>query len=155
SFGRLHYLPRKGGFRVELRKLGDALVTDDRLGHGLKLVPGKAGQLRIDKETYTLGPPGVPDDPPAKWTGLIGEYGPEHCGLTVLEKDGKLHALIEWFFLYPLEEESADVFRFPDEAGLYHGEKLVFTRDRTGKATRVLAAGVALERRRFDGEGGK
>ena len=38
------------------------------------------------------------------WRGLIGEYGWDHNTLYILEKDGKLHALIEWFFLYPLEE---------------------------------------------------
>jgi serine beta-lactamase-like protein LACTB len=71
----------------------------------------------------------------------------------VLEKDGKLHVLIEWLFLYPLEEESENVFRFPAH-GLYHGEKLIFTRDGAGKAVRVTAAGVVLERRKLDGEDG-
>src|SRR5262249_5766211 len=69
-------------------------------------------------------------------------------------KDGRLHCLIEWVFLYPLKEESENVFKFPDDYGLYHGEKLIFTRDRTGRATKVEAASVVFERRKLDGEGG-
>ena len=42
---------------------------------------------------------------PARWDGLIGEYGWDHDVLYILEKDGRLHALIEWFFDYPLKEE--------------------------------------------------
>src|SRR5204862_101127 len=79
------------------------LVVDDRLGYGEKLRPGK-DEIILGKERYTRKPASVPDPAPAKWAGLIGEYGPDHCGLTVLEKDGKLHALIEWFFLDPLEK---------------------------------------------------
>ena len=49
--------------------------------------------------------------------------------LYILEKDGKLHALIEWFFDYPLEGSRHPIgFVFPDN-GLYAGEALIFTRD--------------------------
>ena len=54
-----------------------------------------------------------PAECPERWKGLIGEYGPDDQVVFVLEKDGKLHLLIEWFFLYPLEEEVADRFRLP------------------------------------------
>jgi D-alanyl-D-alanine dipeptidase len=91
---------------------------------------------------------------PERWAGLIGEYGWDHDILYVLEKDGKLHALIEWFFEYPLEEVSENVFKFPDW-GLYDGEKLVFRRDAQGRATEVEAAGVAFKRRAIDGENGE
>ena len=74
--------------------------------------------------------------------------------LVILEREGKLHALIEWFFLYPLEEVSANEFKFP-EYGLYLGEKLIFTRDDNGRATRVEAASVVFERRKIDGENGE
>ena len=59
---------------------------------------------------------------------MIGEYGWDHDVLYILEKDGKLHALIEWFFDYPLKEVGPDRFLFPDD-GLYAGEGLMFTRD--------------------------
>src|SRR5262249_33651872 len=72
----------------------------------------------------------------------------------VLEKDSKLHALIEWFFLYPLTEESENVYKFPN-FGLYHDEKLIFKRDAKGKASEVEAASVVFKRRRLDGEDGR
>ena len=53
---------------------------------------------------------------------LIGEYGWDHDVLYIREKDGKLNALIEWFFEYPLERVSRDVYRFPDW-GLYDGSR--------------------------------
>src|SRR4029079_7106053 len=108
----------------------------------------------IGKETYerVYGP--KPEPAPAKWLGLIGEYGWDHNTLYILEKDGRLCALIEWFYLYPLTEESENVYKFPD-FGLYHDEKLVFTRDPAGRATKVVAAGVTFDRRHIDGEDGK
>jgi len=44
----------------------------------------------------------------------LGEYGWDHDVLFILEKEGRLYALIEWFFLYPLEELGENVFRFPN-----------------------------------------
>jgi CubicO group peptidase (beta-lactamase class C family)/D-alanyl-D-alanine dipeptidase len=153
SAGRLFYLPQTG-FRAELRQAGDALMAEDRLSIGMKIEPVEKG-LKIGKEVFSRVDVEKPAAPPKKWLGLIGEYGPDHNILTILEKDGKLHALIEWFFLYPLTEESEDVYAFPPEGGLYHGEKLVFTRDKDGKATEVTAASVVFERRKLDGEDGK
>jgi CubicO group peptidase (beta-lactamase class C family)/D-alanyl-D-alanine dipeptidase len=151
--GRLFLLPGKGGFRVEVRALGDALVVDDRLAHGPRLEV-QDDKLKVGKDTYECVKAEVPPAAPEKWLGLIGEYGWDHNTLVVLEKDGKLHALIEWFFLYPLEEVSADVYKFPD-SGLYHGEKLVFARGKGGRATSVEAAGVVFDRRKIDGENGE
>jgi serine beta-lactamase-like protein LACTB len=123
SAGRLYYLPAQG-FRMELRQAGDDLVTEDRLGMGGKIHVTDKG-LRIGKEDFTRIAASKPPAVPEKWRGLIGEYGWDHNTLFILEKDGKLHALIEWFFLYPLTEESENVFGFPPNLGLYHDEKLV------------------------------
>ena len=38
---------------------------------------------------------------------------------------------------------------------MYHGEKLVFTRDASGRATQVEAAKVVMQRRKIDGENGE
>jgi serine beta-lactamase-like protein LACTB len=151
--GRLWAVPGRGGFRVELRNQGEGLLIDDRLSFGPK-VEVEGDKLRIGKDTYERVPPARPAPLPAKWAGLLGEYGWDHNTLYIHERDGKLCALIEWFFLYPLEEESADVYKFPD-FGLYHGEKLLFTRDRSGRATQVEAASVVFERRKLDGENGE
>ncbi len=151
--GRLFVLQGKGGFRVELRAQGDALMVDDRLAYGPRFEV-KGDKLELGKDVYERAKGEPPPAPPAKWLGLLGEYGPDYNTLVVLEKDGKLHALIEWFFLYPLEEVSADEYKFPS-FGLYQDEKLIFTRDKGGRATSALAAGVFFERRKIDGENGE
>lgn len=142
------------GLRVQVRQLGEAIVTDDPQHQGLRLLPEKDG-LRVDKDIFRRTHAVPPKPLPKKWEGLIGEYGWDHNTLYILEKDGALHCLIEWVFLYPLEEESENVYRFPAEYGLYHGEKLIFSRDKSGRATKVVAAEVAFERCKLDGEGGK
>jgi CubicO group peptidase (beta-lactamase class C family)/D-alanyl-D-alanine dipeptidase len=151
--GKLWVLPARGGFRAELRSLGEELIVDDVLDHGLKIAVD-GDKLRIGKDVYEHVAVAKPGPCPAKWLGLIGEYGWDHDILYILEKDGKLHALIEWFFLYPLTEQSENVYQFPD-FGLYHDEKLVFTRDDKGKATQVEAANVVFKRRHIDGEAGR
>ena len=98
-------------------------------------------------------PAPLPPPPPPHWRGLIGEYGWDHNVLYILEREGRLHALIEWFFLYPLTEISRDVYAFPDW-GLYHGERLVFTRDDADRATSVEAASVVFPRREVGTEEG-
>jgi len=100
----------------------------------------------MNGRTYKKIPPPEPEPVPKKWLGLTGEYGWDHNILFITVKDGKLHALIEWFFSYPLEEITEDVYAFPDY-GLYHGEKLVFHRDAQGKATELEAASVVFRRR--------
>jgi serine beta-lactamase-like protein LACTB len=153
SEGRLYHWPDKGGFRLELREGGGVLVADDRLKFGLELKPEGEG-LRVGGALYQRRPEAKPADVPERWRGLIGEYGPDHSVLYILERNGRLHALIEWFFLYPLSELSKDVYAFPAQGGLYEGERLIFTRGADGKASRVEAGGVVFERRRLAGESG-
>jgi D-alanyl-D-alanine dipeptidase/CubicO group peptidase (beta-lactamase class C family) len=150
--GKLWYLPKNGGFRVELRALGKSLIADDRLDYGMK-IDMEGDHLRIGKELYQRIPSPKLVPPPTPWRGLIGEYGWDHNTLFVLEKDNQLHAFIEWFFLYPLEQVSEDIYQFPDY-GLYHGERLIFIRDVTGRATQVEAANVTFPRRPIEGEDG-
>jgi CubicO group peptidase (beta-lactamase class C family)/D-alanyl-D-alanine dipeptidase len=143
--GRLWVFPPRNGLKIELRRQGDDLVQDDVLAFGQTLTR-KREDLVWGKETYRRSELPTPQAVPAKWAGLIGEYGPDYNVLYVLEKDGVLHALIEWVCLYPLREISANVFQFPDY-GLYHGDKLVFARDGKGEATQVDAANVLFKRR--------
>jgi CubicO group peptidase (beta-lactamase class C family)/D-alanyl-D-alanine dipeptidase len=151
--GRLFLMPGRGGFRVELRAIGNDLIGDDRTAYGTRIEVQK-DQLKIGDNVYERVAETVPAPLPGRWAGLIGEYGWDHNTLVILEKDGKLHALIEWFFLYPLEEVTPDVYNFPD-FGLYHGEQIIFTRSPSGKATAAEAAKVVFERRHIDGEDGR
>jgi D-alanyl-D-alanine dipeptidase len=141
------------GMTVEIRSAGDSLIIDDRLVSGPRLETG-GDWVRLGGTRYQKAPAAKPAPSPGKWEGLIGEYGWDHDVLYILEKNGTLHALIEWFFDYPLQEVAADRFVFPDH-GLYAGESLSFSRDPEKNATQVEAASVVFKRRHLDGEGGK
>jgi serine beta-lactamase-like protein LACTB len=150
--GKLWLLQVDGGLRVELRRIGDDLIIDDVHGFGTRFKI-EGNKLVTAKSTFERVAAAKPEPPLQKFLGLIGEYGWDHNTLYILEMDGKLYALIEWIALYPLTEKAADSYQFPD-FGMYPGEKLVFTRDKTGRATQLVAASVTFPRRRLDGEDG-
>jgi serine beta-lactamase-like protein LACTB len=151
--GKLWMLQVDGGRRLQLRRIGDDLIVDDLLGFGNRIKVGE--DTLTTKSVFKRVPMPRPDGPPtAKAMGLIGEYGWDHNILYILEMDARLYALIEWIALYPLIEEGPDRYRFPD-FGMYPDEKLVFSRDQTGRATQVVAATVTFPRRRLDGENGE
>ncbi len=146
----------RGSYRHELRAAADdgSIITDDEFGFDTRIERKPENQLVVGTTTFKR----MTDEPPAeisdRWHGLIGEYGWDHNTLYILEDDARLYALIEWFYYYPLKEISDDVFEFPDY-GLYHGERLKFTRDEHGVATEVNAAEVVFDRREVgtrDGE---
>jgi CubicO group peptidase (beta-lactamase class C family)/D-alanyl-D-alanine dipeptidase len=143
--GRL-FLTRSGDdTRHELRLDGAALVADDALGYGPR-VNADGETLVIGTDTFKREPAAAPAASPARFAGLIGEYGWDHDTLYIYEDEGRLWALIEWYTAYPLTEESETTFRFPDW-GLYDGEPLVFRREAGGQAGEVVAANVRFVRR--------
>jgi CubicO group peptidase (beta-lactamase class C family)/D-alanyl-D-alanine dipeptidase len=144
--GVLMMIDSRAGEVVRVRSLGGALIVDDRLSYGTRIIP-KENAIAVDGETFNRVRIDKPAPAPDRWLGLVGEYGWDHNILYIFEKDGKLWALIEWFEFDPLEEVSRDTFKFPNR-GLYHGESLVFRRDSRGRATSVLAAGVLFPRRK-------
>src|SRR5712664_743912 len=73
---------------------------------------------------------------PARWLGLIGEYGPDDDILIILEKDGKLCASFKRAEPEPLDEISRNVFSFPAQ-GAHADRGLIFRRDARGRATQV------------------
>src|SRR6266700_2098108 len=145
--GTLHMLTIGGGFESELRTLGDALVADGRLDENFEttIVPVDNG-IRIGDKLFKRVEPPQPAPAPGQFDGLIGQYGWDHDVLYVLEKDGKLDVLIEWFEFDPLQQQSPDVFKFPDH-GLYDGETAIFARDSSGRATEVKIGAVVFKRR--------
>jgi D-alanyl-D-alanine dipeptidase len=144
-----------GELFVEVRALdGNRLIVDDKLSYGLEIWPEGDTTLHFGVRDCGRVPSIRPKPAPPKWRGLIGEYGWDHNTLYILEKDGRLHALIEWFFLYPLEQLSEDFFAFPD-SGLYHGEKLVFSRNADEVASEVVAAEIRFMRRSVGTEEGE
>jgi CubicO group peptidase (beta-lactamase class C family)/D-alanyl-D-alanine dipeptidase len=151
SAGKLSLLSTDGGFSAELRSTGDALIADGKLAYGTKVIPRDTSVV-IGSKTFERVATAKPEPTPEKWKGLVGEYGWDHDILYILEKDGRLWALIEWFEYDPLAQVSENVFKFPDH-GLYAGEELVFTRNKNGKATEVNAANVVFKRRDVGPEG--
>src|SRR5262249_47929248 len=152
SAGKLMMSRSEGGAPLRLRSVGGALITDDRLGVGLRLL-SRGHLLLVGNELFRRVDALKPLPVRPQWRGLIGEYGWDHDVLYILEREGRLWALIEWFEFDPLEQISDTVFKFPAR-GLYDGEKLVFSRDSTGRATQVEAAGVVFARRAIGPEEG-
>lgn len=131
----------------EVRKQGNHYVVDDVLQYGDVIDVGPNAEsltfrgARWDRVGRSRSGP-VPE----RWRGLVGEYGWDHNTLYIYEDCGRLWALIEWFYYYPLTEVADDHFAFPD-TGLYHGEEIAFARDTVGQATQATAANVVFERR--------
>ena len=149
--GKLDYLPARGGAQVAVRQNKEGLILDGKLGYGMKIVPENDGVVAGSAHLGRISVP-KPAAAPDRRRGLIGEYGWDHDTLYILEKDGRLTALIEWYDYYPLEEISPDVFRFPNW-GLYDGETLAFHRGANGRATEAILSGaVVFQRRKIAGE---
>jgi CubicO group peptidase (beta-lactamase class C family)/D-alanyl-D-alanine dipeptidase len=145
--GTLHMLSAQGGFESELRMLGDTLVADGRLDENFATkIAAVDGGIRMGDKLLKRMEPWPLASATEQFDGLIGQYGWDHDVLYVLEKDGKLNLLIEWFEFDPLEQQSRDVFKFPAH-GLYNGESASFTRNASGEATEVKIGAVVFKRR--------
>jgi CubicO group peptidase (beta-lactamase class C family)/D-alanyl-D-alanine dipeptidase len=129
-----------------LSTVGRDLLIDGRIAYGATMTPQADGSVTMGALAYRRAEDVKPPEAPEKWLGLVGEYGWDHNILYVLEREGKLYALVEWFFLYPLDEVGPDLFAFP-KSGLYDGEKLRFSRGGHGQATAVDVGGVKFARR--------
>ena len=153
--GHLSMLKLRGGEQLELRKVSpsaDDLISDGVMGFGVKVSPVPAG-IHVESKALSKVAVPRPSDIPAKWRGLIGEYGWDHDILYVFEKDKRLNVLIEWMEFDALTPVSDDIFNFPPR-GLYDGEKAIFTGDSSGNATQVQVSGVVFKRRSIGGVSG-
>ena len=143
--GRLFLLLTQGGYQMELRRLGDRLIVDDRMDYGTEFrlkEDGLQARLPPFERINALKPPRAPP----QWAGPIGEYGEDHEVLNILEKDGKLFALIEWLEYHRLVQVSDDIFSFPDP-GSFEYERATFQRDAEGYATQVSIGEIIFKRR--------
>ena len=132
--------------KVRVNSTSGEFVFDDEHGFGgaVKLVDDK---LDLSGRVFErVDPSEIPASPPLRWNAMIGEYGWDHNVLYIIERHGKLHALVEWFYCYPLEELGEDLFGFPDW-GLYHGEKIRFVRDSNDEVIHAVVASVQFDRR--------
>jgi CubicO group peptidase (beta-lactamase class C family)/D-alanyl-D-alanine dipeptidase len=150
--GHLNLLKLAGGEQLELRKVrqsGDDLIADGATGFGTEVSPVPEG-IHVGSKVLSRVAAPTPSDIPAKWRGLIGEYGWDHDILYVFEKENRLNVLIEWTEFDALTQVIDDVFNFP-QRGLYDDEKAIFTRDSSGNATQVQVSGVVFKRRSIGG----
>jgi D-alanyl-D-alanine dipeptidase/CubicO group peptidase (beta-lactamase class C family) len=137
-----------GALRSEVRAIDGALVVDDRHAFGRTLAAAPGGALVLDGRLYQpLAEDAPPPAPPPRWRDLVGEYGWDHNVLFVLERRGRLYALVEWFWFDELTELEPDVFALPTERGLYAGERVVFERGPDGSVQRAVLAGIAFGQR--------
>jgi D-alanyl-D-alanine dipeptidase len=90
---------------------------------------------------------------PARWLGLIGEYGPDDDILIILEKDGKLCASFKRAEPEPLDEITRNIFKFPSP-GPHALQHLIFERNQSWRATQVAVDAVILKRRQIEPESG-
>ena len=145
-------LERASGLaRVRLRAVQDTVVTHDALQLGVRIVPRADGTLGIEGARYGRVEDRRPAAAPARWRGLIGEYGPDSGVASILEEQGRL--ALQWAsFRTPLRELAPDTFLLA--GGLSGGERLVFARAPDGRATRASISGMAFPRRAGVGEDG-
>ncbi len=136
---------RLGEVVDRVRRQGDTLIVDGRLTYGLRWRLTDRGLQAPDGTTWERVDDPPPAPAPAHWRPYIGRYGWPHNTLYILEQDGHLYALIEWFFYYPLTEVGPDEFRMPDY-GLYMGEQVTFVRAPDGRVAGVRIGGVFWER---------
>ena len=87
----------------------------------------------------------APDAPPARWVGLIGEYGADEDPWLVLEDESRLH-LRHGEVAYALEEASPDEF-LGRLRGADSTEPLLFTRGGDGNAASFQMGGALFPRR--------
>lgn len=114
--------------------------------------PGRAlwGPGKVATDTSNQAKPAPP---PARWQGLIGEYGPDDNILIILEKDGRLSALFKRTELETLTEVSPNVFKFSGD-GSHAGKQVSFMRSASGLATLLRLDGVETKRRQVGPEEG-
>ena len=137
-----------GGERLRVLSKEGGLVTDGRLRVNMRF-DLRGDTLLLDDQALIKEPHMRPAPPPEQLSALIGEYGWDHNTLYIYEERGQLYALIEWFFRYPLQEITTDVYRFPSQ-GLYIDETLTFVRDESGSVTEVSMEGVVFKRRNIE-----
>ena len=149
----MRLIERDGSLKAELgvetykvKKLGDSLITDGRLGFDIIRFISTEEGIATNTEHFTRVHPSRPAPSPEHFRDLIGEYGWDHNVLYIYEDGGQLHTLIEWFFRYPLTEVVPDSFRFPDN-GLYSNEALTFLRDENNQVTSASLSGLSFPRR--------
>lgn len=132
-----------------------ALASSHALTSNTSHADNHSAELHSPESFHQSSIPGQakPTPAPARWRGLIGEYGLDNDILYILEKGGRLCASFKRSEPEPLEEVSRNSFRFSGR-GSRAAQRLVFTRDAHGRATQVEVENLAFKRRQIEPERG-
>ena len=133
---------------VPLRQANKSIISDGRINQGGLRVEKSGNDLLVNGKKYWKKVEASKSRFPNEWEGLFGEYGWEHNVLYVYEDQGILWILIEWIEKDKLTQIKGDLFAFPENAGMYHGEKLEFKRGPDGKASEVAIINGPIFKRR-------
>ena len=91
-----------------------------------------------------------PDSVPARWLGLIGEYGPDTTiRWYALERDRRMYILDQLHNYVPLAETSDTVFDAPRSTAVVSGQ-VQFHKDATGRGISVRLGDMVLARRNIE-----
>jgi D-alanyl-D-alanine dipeptidase len=143
--------------KQEKRSVSLALVLILITCCSIAVLTSKTSSADLQSKKYaaqsTVTAQAKPLPAPARWLGLIGEYGPDDDILIVLEQDGKLCASFKRAEPEPLDEITRNVFKFPSP-GPHALQQLIFERNRGWRATQVAVDAVILKRRQIEPESG-
>ena len=133
---------------VPLRQSSMGIISDGRINQGGYKVKKSGNDLLINGKKFIRKLKSKKTNFPNNWKGLIGEYGWDHNILFVYEDMGSLWLLMEWIEKDKLTQINDDIFAFPKNSGMYHGEQLKFIRGDDGIATKVsIINGPVFKRR--------
>jgi D-alanyl-D-alanine dipeptidase len=124
-----------------------------RSNHTTRLITFALALLLVPTLFAQLAPTPEPRPAPARWRGVIGEYGPDDNILIILENDGHLSALYNRKEGFPIAEIARNPSKF---VRVVNGpsQELIFTRDAKGRATQVRIGETILQRRNIEPETG-
>jgi len=133
---------------VPLRQSSEGIISDGRINQGGYQVKKTGNDLLVNGKKFTRKSKSQKTNFSNDWNGLIGEYGWDHNVLFVYEDMGSLWLLMEWIEKDKLTQVDEDIFSFPKNSGMYHGEQLQFIRGQDGIATEVsIINGPVFKRR--------
>lgn len=133
---------------VPLKQSSKGIISDGRIDQGSLKIRKSGEDILVNGKLFTKKVKPKKSQFPKKWKGLIGEYGWDHNILFVYEERGSLWLLMEWIEKDQLLQIKEDLFAFPENSGMYHGEKLKFKRNENGIATEVAILNGPIFKRR-------
>ncbi|MFC3052854.1 serine hydrolase [Kordiimonas pumila] len=144
------YIERVNDLSLRLRATDNhAIVIDDMVAYSEDIRFTDASVTVFGKD-YAAAEDVKPAPVKPEWVQYLGEYGWDHNVLYISERDGKLHALIEWATDYPLTDLGNGTFKFPPH-GLYPNEEITFKKNSEDKVYTASLNGISFERREVGG----